>query len=192
MSFSNKIQNLVKVLDKLIFLEDDINVVIENIIKCYNNNGKVIVFGNGGSASDALHFCAELQGRFFLNRKSLNAVCLNANVSTMTAVSNDFGYNEIFRKPLEGMVCKNDVVIGISTSGNSQNVSIALDYAKKSNAYSVGLLGKDGGIIKDIAHKCLIMPSSQTPEIQEMHIMVIHYICQIVEEKLFNEKIKSN
>jgi D-sedoheptulose 7-phosphate isomerase len=168
-------------------MEDSIDIVVQRIVDCYRNNGKVIAFGNGGSASDALHMCAEFEGRFFLNRKSLNAVCLNANVSTMTAVSNDFGYNEIFRKPLEGMLNKNDVVIGISTSGNSENIQIALEYAKKNNAYTVALLGKDGGKIKDIVNSPLIMPASSTPYIQEMHIMVIHYICEIVEKTLFGK-----
>lgn len=183
--FLNKINNLKKCLDNLYCVENMVEEIISEIVKALKNGKKVIVFGNGGSASDALHFVAELQGRFFLNRKGLAAVCLNSNVSTITAVGNDFGFDEIFRKPLEGILMEGDVVIGISTSGNSCNVLKAMEYAKSNGGITVGMLGKDGGKIKDFCLYPVIAPSQITPEIQEMHIMIIHYISEIVEKRIF-------
>ncbi|MFA5479877.1 MAG: SIS domain-containing protein [Candidatus Muiribacteriota bacterium] len=183
--FAKKIDSVVKCMEKLVDIEVIIEKVISEIVECLQNGKKVIVFGNGGSASDALHFAAELQGRFFLNRKGLAACCLNSNVSTITAVGNDFGFAEIFRKPLEGLLNSGDVVIGISTSGNSENVLNAMHYAEKNGGITVGLLGKDGGKIKEYCKYPLIAPSEITPEIQEMHILIIHYISEIVEKRIF-------
>jgi len=184
MLFSEKIISLFEKKDSIMKLEDDVQSIINDIVKAYKENKKVIVFGNGGSASDALHMCAELQGRFFLDRKGLGAICLNTNVSTMTAVGNDLGFNEIFKKPLEGLLNQGDIVIGISTSGNSENVMRAIEYANNNGGKCFTLTGKDGGKLKDISD-CLIAPSDITPEIQEIHIMIIHYICMRVEEILF-------
>ncbi|PLX19059.1 MAG: phosphoheptose isomerase [Candidatus Muiribacterium halophilum] len=184
MLFSEKIISLFEKKDSIMKLEDDVQSIINDIVKAYKENKKVIVFGNGGSASDALHMCAELQGRFFLDRKGLGAICLNTNVSTMTAVGNDLGFNEIFKKPLEGLLNQGDIVIGISTSGNSENVMRAIEYANDNGGKCFTLTGKDGGKLKDISD-CLIAPSDITPEIQEIHIMIIHYICMRVEEILF-------
>jgi len=184
MLFSEKIDTLFDKKEKIKKLEDQIIYIVEDIVKAYRDGKKVLVFGNGGSASDALHMCAELQGRFLLDRKGLSAICLNANVSTMTAVGNDFGFDEIFRKSLEGLLDNGDIVVGISTSGNSLNVIEAIRYAGANGGLCYTLTGKDGGRLKDISN-CIIAPSDSTPEIQEIHIMIIHFICRKVEEILF-------
>lgn len=187
MIFTEKVDLLIESLKKLKEQKEIVDELIENIIYSYSNGGKVIVFGNGGSASDALHMCAELQGRFFIDRNGLDAVCLNSNISTITAIANDFGYSEIFKKQLEGCLNKNDVVIGISTSGNSENVIKAIEFCSEKNVNTYTLSGKDGGKLKNICEKNIIVPSNITPHIQEMHIFLIHHICDVVEKTLFEK-----
>lgn len=163
--------------------------VIENVIKViidsYKKNKKVVIFGNGGSAADAQHFATELVCRFEKDRKSLNAIALTTNTSMLTAIGNDYGFDKVFSRQIESIVDENDVAIGISTSGNSKNVLIAIEQAKKQKAITVGWTGKTGGKLKDIVDYCICIPSNNTARIQEGHVLLIHIICSLIEEELF-------
>ncbi len=146
------------------------------------NGGKVYLCGNGGSASDSIHIAAELSGRFQKERKSLPALSLNSDVAALTAISNDYSYDQVFERILSGIVHEKDVLIGISTSGNSENVYRAIAEAKKHRSKTIALIGKDGGKIKDVADISIIVPGVNTARIQESHIMIGHIICEIAEE----------
>ncbi len=145
--------------------------------------GKLILFGNGGSAGDAQHIAAELLGRFELERQALPAIALTTNTSTLTAIGNDYGYDTIFSRQVEGLANTGDVVIGISTSGNSPNVVEAIRVANKKGAVTVGLTGEKGGLLSDESTHCLKVPSSSTARIQESHIMIGHLLCLLVEKE---------
>jgi D-sedoheptulose 7-phosphate isomerase len=151
------------------------------IIDSLKSNGKIILFGNGGSAADAQHIAAELVGRYKTNRKGLSAIALTTDTSALTAISNDFGYENVFKRQLEALLNKNDLVIGISTSGNSHNVLNALDYAKSIHTKVVGFSGAQGGKMNDICDINLVIPSDDTPRIQEMHIFVGHTLCHLID-----------
>lgn len=170
--------------DKVIL--ENVQQICESIIEVYKNGGKVLLFGNGGSASDALHLAGELLGRFKLERKSLAAIALNADVATMTAVANDYGYEFVYSRQVEGLMTKIDIAIGFSTSGNSENVYNALKLAKEIGGKTVAFLGNDGGKIKDIVDIPLVIPSENTARIQECHILIGHIMCEIVEEATTN------
>jgi D-sedoheptulose 7-phosphate isomerase len=150
--------------------------------------GKVLLMGNGGSAADAQHFSAELIGRFMLERRPLPAIALSTNTSILTAVGNDYGFEEIFVRQVEALAAPGDVVIGISTSGCSGNVYRALTAAKVIGCKTVGLLGRDGGTIADIVDLNLCVPVNETPHIQEAHITIIHILCDLIEKSLFVKK----
>ena len=144
---------------------------------------KLILFGNGGSAADAQHIAAELTGRYKSERKGLPAIALTTDTSALTAIGNDYGYKEIFKRQVEALANKGDVVIGISTSGNSKNVIKALKKAKKTGCKTIGLSGKDGGKMNEICDINIVVPSKDTPRIQEMHILIGHIICQSVDNE---------
>ncbi|SDH91957.1 phosphoheptose isomerase [Pseudobutyrivibrio sp. 49] len=146
------------------------------------DGGKVYLCGNGGSASDSIHIGAELSGRFQKERKSLPAISLNADIAALTAISNDYSYDEVYARILSGIAHSADVVIGISTSGNSENVYRAILEAKKHGTKTIGLLGKTGGKIKDVVDIPIVVPGENTARIQESHIMIGHIICEIAEE----------
>ena len=139
--------------------------------------GKLITFGNGGSAADAQHFAAELSGRFMKERRSFPAVALTTNTSSITAIGNDYSYAEVFSMQLEGLCTKDDFVVGISTSGNSLNVIGTMKKAREIGAFTLGLTGKDGGRLKNVVDHCINVNSNLTPIIQEVHIAIIHMIC---------------
>jgi D-sedoheptulose 7-phosphate isomerase len=164
---------------------EKIEIASKKIIEAYLKEKKILLFGNGGSAADAQHIAGELIGRFKLERKSLPAIALTTDTSILTAIGNDYGYEDVFSRQVEGLVLEGDVVIGISTSGNSPNVLKAIKKAKELKAYTIGLTGKDGGRLKDIVDLCIIVPSSNTPRIQESHITIGHIICNLVEKNLF-------
>jgi D-sedoheptulose 7-phosphate isomerase len=147
---------------------------------------KVLVMGNGGSAADAQHFAAELVGRFLKNRRALPAVALTTDTSILTAVGNDFGFDEIFKRQVEALAADGDVVIGISTSGHSNNVFHALTTANAIGCKTVGLLGRDGGNIAGIVDLALTVPVQETPHIQEAHITILHLLCAMVEQEIFS------
>ncbi len=162
-----------------------ISLMAEAIIKAYKQNKKVILMGNGGSASDAQHICAEFVGRFIKERKALPAIALNTNTSNITAIANDYGYDNCFVRQLEAFCDKGDVVIGLSTSGISSNVNKALKYAKDNGAITIGLLGKSGGDAINYCDLSVVVKSSLSARIQESHIMIGHIICELVEDELF-------
>ena len=161
----------------------EIEKSIKIITECLKNNNKIIIFGNGGSAADAQHIVAEFIGRFLLERKSLPAIALTSNSSILTALGNDYSFNTIFSRQCEALVEKGDVVIGISTSGNSKNVKNGLMISKKMGAVTIGLLGSRGGTIGKICDISIIIDSSSTPRIQEAHRTIYHIICYLVEKE---------
>ena len=158
----------------------------DEIIKAMQAGKKVMIAGNGGSAADAQHFAAELAGKFIHQRQGLPAIALTANSSIITAIGNDFGYEYIFSRQLEGLGQAGDVFVGISTSGNSKNLIEALAIAKILGLTTIGLLGNNGGQMKSLCDFNLIVPSSNTQHIQEAHIMVIHSICSLVDNAFKN------
>jgi D-sedoheptulose 7-phosphate isomerase len=146
---------------------------------------KLLVMGNGGSAADAQHFAAEIVGRFKLERRGLPAIALTTDTSILTAIGNDYGFEMVFRRQVEALAEGGDVVVGISTSGTSANVRSAMLLAGERGCRTVGLLGKDGGTIREVAEVALTVPSHDTPRVQEGHIAIIHIICDLVEKRLF-------
>ena len=183
-----KIRNYIlsssEIVQSSVSLSPNIEKSIIAIVKCLRKGNKVVLFGNGGSAADAQHIAAEFIGRFKINRKSLPAIALSDNSSTITAISNDFSFTSSFSRQCESLVSKNDIVIGISTSGKSVNVRKALLVSKKKGASTIGLLGNGGGTIKKIVDIPLVVKSNSTPRIQEAHRVIYHIICERVEEIL--------
>jgi len=158
--------------------------IVEAIVKALKGGGKVLLFGNGGSAADAQHLAAELVGRFKLERKGLPALALSTNTSTLTSVGNDYSFDEVFARQIEALGKQEDVAIGISTSGKARNVIEGILAAKAKGIFTIGLTGEEGGKLGEVVDLTLIVPSSDTPRIQETHITVGHLVCQLVEEKL--------
>jgi D-sedoheptulose 7-phosphate isomerase len=144
--------------------------------------GKLLLMGNGGSAGDAQHIAAELVGRFKKERKAMPALALTVDTSSLTALGNDYGFDTIFERQIEAFANNNDAVIGISTSGNSENVIRAVNKANTIGAFTIGLVGNDGGKLKDSVNLPIIIPSNDTARIQEVHITIGHIICEIIEE----------
>ncbi len=157
------------------------------VIAAFRNGHKLFLFGNGGSASDAEHIATELSGRFKLERPSLPALSLTANTSTLTAIANDYGFEMLFSRQLEGLATKGDVVFGISTSGNSPNVINGLKFANSIGATTIAMTGKSGGKLKEMANYCLCVTSDDTPRIQEAHILIGHILCDLVEKEMFRK-----
>ncbi|MDE3145568.1 MAG: D-sedoheptulose 7-phosphate isomerase, partial [Bacteroidota bacterium] len=149
------------------------------------NGNKVLFCGNGGSAADAQHLAAEFSGRFYKDRKALPAEALHCNSSYLTAVANDYSYDVIYARLVDGIGVKGDVVIGLSTSGNSKNIIKAFEVANEKGIITIGFTGASGGKMKEISDYLFNVPSNDTPRIQESHIMLGHIICQLVEEKVF-------
>jgi len=162
-----------------------ISKVSQEIIQAFKNDKKVLLCGNGGSAADAQHIAAELSGRFYFDRDPLFAEALHVNTSYITAVANDYSYDEVYSRLVKAKGRPGDVLIGISTSGNSKNIIKALEVANKIGMITVGMTGESGGKIIDICKYLINVPSKDTPRIQEAHIMIGHIICEIVEKELF-------
>jgi D-sedoheptulose 7-phosphate isomerase len=169
---------------KSTLLSFEINSAVQLIINSIQNGNKLIIFGNGGSAADAQHIAAELIGRFKLERKSFPAIALTTDSSILTSLGNDYSFDVIFSRQCESLVVEGDVVMGISTSGNSKNVELGMITAQKRGAKTIGLLGNNGGSIKNYVDIPIIIDSSLTPRIQEVHRVIYHIICDIVEQKL--------
>jgi D-sedoheptulose 7-phosphate isomerase len=159
--------------------------ITQKIIEAYRSGNKVILFGNGGSAADAQHIAAELVSRFYKDRKGLPALALHTNASVLTAIANDYDYSEIFERQLEAHVQKGDVVLGISTSGTSENILKGLKKAKELGAFTLGFAGEKGREIDNTADLVFNVPSGDTPRIQEVHITAGHIICYLVEKEMF-------
>ena len=167
-------------------LTAEIEIVTTKIIQAFKDGNKLLLCGNGGSASDAQHIAAELSGRFIKERKPLYAEALHVNSSYMTAVSNDYGFESTYSRMLEAIGKKGDVLIALSTSGNSENVINAVKMANSLGMLSVGMSGAMGGKIKYLCQHNIIIPSSNAARVQEAHILVGHIFCQIIEEQLFD------
>lgn len=165
-------------------LVDHIYSLSVRIAAILQSGGKIVLCGNGGSASDALHFAGEIVGRFIKERTPWPAVVLNSDVATMTAIANDYSYDEVFSRQAQAHLSSNDIFIGISTSGNSENIISAVEEARKKGVVTAALLGKGGGKLKDLVDYPVIVPSSNTARIQESHITIIHCICELVENLL--------
>lgn len=165
--------------------------VAQACLDVYRNNKKTMLAGNGGSAADAQHIAAELVGRYGFDRPSIPSLALTTDTSNLTAIGNDYGYDKVFSRQLEGMGQEGDLFIGISTSGNSQNIINAFESAKAKGITTVALTGRDGGKMAQMADYALIVPSNATPRIQESHILIGHILCDIIEKELFGEGVKS-
>ena len=165
-----------------------VEAVTEIITKAFQQGNKVLVCGNGGSAADAQHLAAEFSGRFYIDRDALPAEALHANTSYLTAVANDYSYDVIYSRLIKGLGNKGDILVGLSTSGNSKNIVLAFEQAKANGMITVGFTGESGGKIKSLSDYLINVPSTDTPRIQESHILLGHIICQLVEEKYFGNK----
>ncbi len=174
-------------LDKLIKSDKkELMATAKLLIKSLNNNKKILICGNGGSASDAQHFAAELVGRFKKNRKSFPAISLNTDTSAITAIGNDYGFSKIFSRQIEGIGNKGDILFAISTSGNSKNIIEAAIAANKKKIKIVGLTGKNESDLEKKSNLCIKVPSDTTSHIQELHIIVIHLLCSLIEFEILD------
>lgn len=166
-----------------------IEEVAKMCVALYREDKKTLLAGNGGSAADAQHIAAELVGRYGFDRPSIASIALTTDTSNLTAIGNDYGYDKVFSRQLEGLGSPGDLFIGISTSGNSQNVINAFESAKTKGITTVALVGRDGGKMAEMADVSLIVPSDATPRIQESHILIGHILCDIIEKELFGEGV---
>lgn len=164
-----------------------IMAIADLLVNAFKKRNKVLLFGNGGSAADAQHIACELAGKFYLDRAPLPAIALTTNTSSLTAIGNDYSYEEIFARQVRGLARRGDIVIGISTSGNSPNVLRGIEEAKRLDATTIAFTGR-GGKLKKLADYVLSIPSGDTPRIQEAHITAGHIICYLVEQALFGNK----
>src|SRR5690349_1656415 len=162
--------------------------VAEIIVAAFRTGNKVLFCGNGGSAADAQHLAAEFSGRFYKDRKALPSEALHCNTSYVTAVANDYSYDVIYSRIVEGTGVSGDVLVGLSTSGNSKNIIKAFEVAREKNIVTIGFTGESGGAMKDLSDYLFNIPSKDTPRIQESHIMIGHIVCELVEQKLFENR----
>lgn len=161
---------------------------VDAIVNCFRSGGRVYFCGNGGSAADAQHLAAEFSGRFYFDRPVLPADALHCNTSYLTAVGNDYGYDRIFARLISGLGQKGDILVGISTSGNSENILQAFEVCREKGVRTIAMTGTTGGRMKALADLLINIPSTDTPRIQEAHITVGHIICELVEQAMFGEK----
>jgi len=185
-----RIQNAIDIKTALLLdsqFQDALAHVAMQIVESLRAGGKVIFFGNGGSAADAQHLTAEFTGRYLKERRALAALALSTNSSSVTAIGNDYGFDLVFARQLEALGREGDVAIGISTSGNSRNVIRAFEAAKSKSIYTVALTGASGGAMKKVADCTICVPTDETPRIQECHILAGHIICEIVELAVFED-----
>ena len=192
---SEKIKDIIQasITVKQKLLQDSVMIsrlddVSNSIVNAYNNGKRIYFCGNGGSAADAQHLAAEFTGRFYTDRDALPAEALHCNSSYLTAVANDYSYDVIYARLIKGIGVKGDVLLGLSTSGNSANIVQAIEVAKQKGLVTVGFTGEAGGKMKSLCDYIFNVPSKDTPRIQESHIMLGHIICQLVEERYFADK----
>lgn len=184
---NQKIDEHIKVIEGIRSLSSQIAELGEVMVRSLRANGKIIWMGNGGSAADSQHLAAELIGRFSRERRALASVALTTDTSILTAIGNDYGYDKIFARQIDGLCNASDVVVGISTSGNSPNVIEALTLARERKAITIAFTGADGGRMKDLVDHCVRVPSSETARIQEGHILIGHLLCDWVEASFVDE-----
>ncbi len=177
-----------------IYENKDLMALIEEVsrvaIAAYNAGNKTLIAGNGGSAADAQHIAGEFVSKFYFDRPGLASMALTTDTSILTAIGNDYGYDKLFSRQIEANGNEGDMFIGISTSGNSENIIKALEVANEKGLITVGLTGQSGGAMKDLCDFCIKIPSKETPRIQESHILIGHIICAVVEESLFGQGFK--
>ena len=176
------------ILDSIVDLDESIEEAAKLLINCLKNSGTVFWCGNGGSASDSQHLAGELVGRFVGDRKPLKSIALTADSAVMTCIVNDYGYKHLFSRQIEALGVETDVLVGISTSGNSENVIQAFKIAKERGITTIGLLGNGGGGASALVNQSIIVPSKSTARIQEMHILIGHILCDLIEEGLSLKK----
>jgi D-sedoheptulose 7-phosphate isomerase len=188
---SRSIEASIAVKEILVRKTDAVSTIVrvsELLIDAFLRKNKVFLFGNGGSAADAQHIAAEFVGRFAFNRAALPALALSVNTSCLTAIGNDYGFDLVFSRQIEALGQRGDVAIGISTSGQSPNVLLAIATAKKMGLHTVGLTGSNGDRLASAADHCICVPSNETPRIQECHILIGHIIAELVEQTIFHEE----
>ena len=185
--YSDLLDEHKNLLSKLYEIEESVLNTGELLVSTLKAGNKVIMCGNGGSAADAQHFAAELVGRFEKERRGLPAMALTTDTSILTAIGNDYGYDTIFSRQIEALSKAGDVLIGISTSGNSRNVILAVESAKNIGVQTIGLLGRDGGKMASLVDMAVVIPHSVTARIQEAHIFIIHFWCALIEKELFGD-----
>lgn len=183
-TITEEVQLHLDTLQKMDTIFADIEKVADLLLNAIKEGKKILLFGNGGSAADAQHIAAELSGRYKKERRGLPAVALTTDTSALTAISNDYGFDYMFSRQVEAIANEGDAVIGISTSGNSSNVLEGIKQAKKMNCHVIGFSGKDGGELSKLSDFNIIVPSDNVARIQEMHILVGHICCQIIEDYL--------
>ncbi len=182
--FESHLKTINEVMDNM---ENDIAKASTIIVDALKNGNKILLCGNGGSAADAQHIAAELTGRYKTERRGLPGIALTTDTSALTAIGNDYGYDRVFDRQVESLANKGDVIIGISTSGNSKNVISALALGQEMGCKTVGLTGRTGGSMNEVCDINIIVPSDNTPRIQEMHILFGHTICQIIDNSFENQ-----
>lgn len=180
----------IKIKNEILNDENLINLIKKSalmIIQAYKNGNKTLLAGNGGSAADAQHIAGEFVSRFYFDRPGIASIALSTDTSILTAIGNDYGYENLFARQVQAQGNKGDVFIGISTSGNSKNILKALEICKEKEILSIGLSGASGGAMNELCDICIKVPSSCTPRIQESHILIGHILCAVVEEELFGK-----
>ena len=182
--FQTEIDDHIRTVRALKNIEPEINQAADILSESIRRGGKIIICGNGGSATDALHFAGELVGRYRMERRAWPVLALNTNPATLTAIANDYDFSDVFARQVEGFGQSGDVFMGISTSGNSTNIIRATTVAKAHRIFTLGLLGNDGGALGAHVDLALTVPSSETPRIQEAHIFILHYLAGCIEKKL--------
>lgn len=179
LEFQTHLEMITKVIQTM---QEDLVVASKMAIDTLKSGNKILLFGNGGSAADAQHIAAELTGRYKSERKGLSGIALTTDTSALTAIGNDYGYDSIFDRQVESLARKGDLLIGISTSGNSKNVINALKLGREIGCHTLGFSGRNGGNMNDVCDLNLVVPSDNTPRIQEMHILFGHTICQCIDD----------
>ncbi len=179
--FSSHLETINKVIETM---EDNLTLASQLAVETLKNGNKILLCGNGGSAADAQHIAAELTGRYKTERRGLPGIALTTDTSALTAIGNDYGYDRVFDRQVEALANKGDLIIGISTSGNSKNIVSALKLGRELGCKTLGFSGRDGGAMNEVCDINLIVPSNNTPRIQEMHILFGHTICQIIDNEL--------
>jgi D-sedoheptulose 7-phosphate isomerase len=185
-----RIRDCASVMQTLLASPDYLSSVVnvgEAMTKCLHSGNKILFFGNGGSAADAQHLAAELSGRFLKERPSLSGWALTTNSSVLTAIGNDYSFEEVFARQVQGIGNSGDIAFAITTSGNSPNVLRAVQVARDKKLVTVGLTGRSGGKLRTAVDHCICIPSDQTPRVQEAHILTGHILCELIEETLFTQ-----
>lgn len=182
---NGQLNELSEQLQKLQDSSETVSKVVNMCVNTLKNGHKIIWCGNGGSAAQSQHLAAELVGRYKINRPPMNSISLTVDTSNITAISNDYGYDVVYSRQLEGVGQKGDILIGLSTSGNSNNVILAFESAKKMGITTVAMVGSKGGRMRDLANYCIAVPSDVSAHIQEMHITIGHLICDLIEKTLY-------